>query len=186
MAASKRKSRNEDATVAAVLAYARELRDRADSATLRDPHVEPYRPSNDAARKVSQQYGPAHALQILATRARLAEVRHMEDSARADAARSKLVNHQLKVAGEREADRSRLTLGQRLDAALLGLGVLSDVSAVRLDSEPVSGGKPEGGPPRSRRDKQLDDAVFDARRATERLERELEMSRRRLLEREAA
>lgn len=186
MAASKRKSKHEDATVQAVLMYARELRGKADHAKLKDPHVELYRPSNDAARKVSQQYGPARALQILAIRARQAEVRYLEENARADTARSKLINHQLIVAGEREADLVRLTLGQRLDTALLGLGVLSDVSAARLDGDRVTGSKSESGLPSRRRDKQRDDLLFDARRAVERLERELEMSRRRLLETEAA
>lgn len=170
----------------AVLAYAAQLRERADAAKIRDPHVELYRPSNDAARKVSQQYGPERALQVLAERARRAELRYEEAETRSTAGMDRLRRLQLIVAGQRSVERERMTLGERLDLAMLGLKVVSDVSAPRLDADVVTGGKPGSGMPMSRRDKQLDDAMFDARRAVERLERELDSSRRRLVELEVA
>jgi hypothetical protein len=185
VASSKRKS-DDTPTVKAVLAYAAQLRERADAAQAHDPHCELYRPSNDAARKVSQQFGPEQALVKLAERARRSELRFEEANATADAGRDRLQRLQLVVAGERGVDRERLTLGQRLDAALLQLAVQSDVSAVQLDADPVSGGKPSGGAPKSRRDRQRDDAIFDARRAVERLEREADQTRRRLVELEVA
>lgn len=186
MASSKRKQQDDAPTVKAVLVYAAQLREAADAAKLRDPHVELYRISNDAARKVSQQYGPLQALVVLATRARRAELRYEEASRAAEAGHLRLVTHQLVGEGERRAESERLSLGQRLDVAILGLGVLSDVSAVRLDSDPVSGGKPSGGAPLSRRDRERDSALVEARRAVEALERELARSRRRLVETEVA
>jgi hypothetical protein len=185
VASSKRKS-NDTPTVKAVLVYAAQLRERADAARLRDPHIEPYRPSNDAARKVSQKLGPEAALTELAKRAWLAEQRYEEGDEVAAAGRERLVRLQLVAAGERGAERERLTLGQRLDVAMLGLKLSSDVSAVQFDADPVSGGKPSGGAPLSRRDRQLEDALYDVRRAVERLERELDGTRRRLVELEVA
>lgn len=185
MASSKRNS-DDTPTVKAVLVYAAQLRERADAAKIRDPHVELYRPSNDAARKVSQQFGPEQALVVLATRARKVELRYEEAESFSGEGRERLQRLQLVAAGERGVDRERLTLGQRLDVAMLGLKLSSEVSAVQFDADPVSGGKPSSGAPVSRRDKQLDDAMFDARRAVERLERELDGTRRRLVELEVA
>lgn len=184
MASSKRKQQDKP-SVRAVLVYAAKLRDQADVAKARDPHVELYRPSHDAARKVSQQFGPERALVVLATRARRAELRYEEAGVLADAGRERLVRLQLIVSGERDADRERLSLGERLDAAFLGLDVLSEVDAVRLDSEPVKGSRGGGGTPfRQRREVELLEG--EARLLIERAERELERSRRRLLELEAA
>lgn len=183
--ASNRKRNEDNATVKAVLAYAGQLRDRADAAQLLDPHVELYRPSNDAARKVSQQFGPAEALRVLARRAREAELRSEEANERAKQGHLRLVSHQLAAAGARDAELAQLSLGQRLDVALLGLSTTSEVSAVRLDSEPVSGSR--GGsalPFRRRREVELLEG--DAVHLVERCERELARSRRRLIETEAA
>lgn len=186
MASSRKRHDDGEITVRGVLAYAAQLRQRADTAKLKDPHVELYRPSNDAARKVSQEHGPAEALRILATRARTAELRNEEADERGHESRARLVTHQLVARGERDVERARLTLGARLDAAMQVINLVSDVSAVQFDADRVSHGGAESAAPKSRRDRQRDDAVYDVRRAVERLEREAESTRRRLLEFEVA
>lgn len=187
MASSKRKHTDADGeiTVKAVLAYAARLRDRADAAKAGDPHVELYRPSNDAARKVSQEFGPAQALEVLATRARRVELRYEEAEKFAGEGRLRLVTHQTVAQAERTVDRERLSLGQRLDVALKGLGVLSEVSAVQLDADIVSGSKGGGALPfRPRRE--VEHLQADAEHLVTKAERELERSRRRVVEQEAA
>lgn len=174
-----------EATTKAVVAYAARLRSQAVMARIKDPHVELYSPSEDTARKLSSQLGPQGALNKLAERARAAEVRYEEEEARAQEGRDRLRAVQLVVVAAEREGREQLTLGQRLDAAMLGLRMQSDVSAASVDADVVSVGRPSSGLPQSRRDRQRDDAIADAERAVERLERELDRSRRRLVERAA-
>jgi hypothetical protein len=157
----------------------------ADAALVKDPHAQLYRISNDAARKVSQSLGPEAALVELARRARVAELRVEEADALAAAGHERHVRLQLIVSGERAAEVARLSLGQRLDQALTGLGVLSEVSAARLDADVVSGSRGGGGVPfRVRRE--VESIERDVLALVERAERELARSRRRLVETEAA
>lgn len=172
-------------TVKAVLAYAQQLRDQAERYARRHPgEGDLYAPSEAAARKVSQQLGPEQALHELRVRARAREMQLEEQQARAKAARREHHVHQSAAQRVRRelAAVSSVTLGQRLDAALRGLDVLSETPAVRLDAEPVSGSKPGSGGLPMRRQRERDVLAEDAQRIVARLERELDWSRRRLVE----
>jgi hypothetical protein len=186
VAGSKHKSQDPDAiTVAAVREYARDLCHQAELARARDPFADPYAPSRDTAEKLSRQLGPAAALTELARRARSRELVAEEQGARASASRRAHQVHQLKAVGERVAESSRLSLGERLDRALAGLRMLSEAPTGRLDAEPVKGGDGAAGVPWL--DSNVAAAVReDAKRVVERAERELEGSRRRLVETEVA
>lgn len=184
MASSKRKQDGEK-TVKTVVNYAATLRERADAAKAGDPHIELYRPSNDTARKLCSQLGPDGALSKLAERARRSELRHEEEEDRAASGRERLRGLHLIASGEAAAERGRLTLGQRLDVALLGLGGLSEVPAVRLDSDVITGSGGGGGVPfRQRREVEI--LLADAEHLVAKAERELQSSRRRLVEEERA
>lgn len=180
-------------TQKAVLKYAAELRTAAEQARNGDPNADLYAPSDAAARKVCQQacnehgeeFGPAEALRILASRAYLKELEAKEAGARASAARNTHLKHRLVAAGERDAELSRMSLGARLDQALLGLKVLSEVSAVRLDGDRVKGGD-KSRMPRLNGRLERDTLLADATVVVCRVERALEQARRRMAEVERA
>lgn len=184
MASSKRKQDGEK-TVKTVVNYAATLRDRADAAKAGDPHVELYRPSSDTARKLCSQLGPDGAMSKLAERARRAELRHEEEESWAASGRERHRELHLVVAGETAAERGRLTLGQRLDVAFLGLGGLSEVSAARLDSDLITGSGGGGGVPFRQR-REVENLLADAEHLVAKAERELASSRRRVVEEERA
>lgn len=171
-----------------VLQYAEQLRDEASRARLRDPNVELYAPSKEAAsRECSKQtgihgkeLGPQKALEVLARRAFEAE-RKMDDAdALARIGRRGLVVAQSVAAGEREAVRASQSLGARLDAALLGLGLASEARTVHLDADRVTGSKAGSGIPRAR--DEHGDLQREASRMVLRVEREAERARRQLVE----
>lgn len=180
-------------TLKAVLKYAAELRQTAEQARNGDPNADLYAPSEAAARKVCQEAcnrygkeeGPAEALRVLASRARLRELEVEEAGARASQARSVHLRHRVIAAGERDAELSRMSLGARLDQALLGLKVLSEVSAVRLDGDRVKGGD-KSRMPRLNGRLERDTLLADATVVVCRVERALEQARRRMAEVERA
>lgn len=175
------------ATPKAVQVYAALLRRQAVTARVRDPHIQLYAPSADTAKKLCSQLGPAAALVELARRARVRELRFEEEEASASAGRDRLRTVQLVVLEEARVRRDELSLGQRLDAALMGVAVAPGVGSSRLDADRVSGGgHGDGGVSGSRRDREVSIAREDAVRAVERLEGLVERDRRRLVEREAA
>lgn len=183
------KPAQEAPTLRAVTKYAAELRDAAEKARALDPNVELYAPSDAAARKVNQECcnrfgdedGPAEALKVLATRARLRELEIEENGARASAARRSHLKHRLVAAGERDAELSRLSLGTRLDQALLGLRVVSEVSAVKLDGDRVKGGE-KTRLPRLNGRLERDSLLAEATVIVCRIERALDVARRRMAE----
>jgi hypothetical protein len=177
----------------AVLKYAAELRHAAEQARAGDPNMDLYAPSEAAARKVCQEAcnrygkddGPAEALRTLASRARLRELEVEESHLRASQARSVHLRHRLVASGERDAELSRMSLGARLDQALLGLRVLSEVSAVRLDGDRVKGGE-RNGLPRLIRKLERDTFVAEAEMLLRRVEQALDQAKRRMAEVERA
>jgi hypothetical protein len=176
----------EQITVKAVLVYARTLRERASRARVADPYAEPYEISDAAARKVSQQLGPEGALTEIARRSKAHELRRSEAGARASHAAVEHRAHQLAVKGEREALAAARSLGQRLDAALHGLGLLSEAPTARLDGDRVSGSQASDRVFVGRRRLERDVLVADVEHLVRRAERLLESSRRRLVEEERA
>jgi hypothetical protein len=173
-------------TVAAVVKYANTLHERAERASAADPYAQPYDVTAKTARNLCAQHGPAKALQELARRATAPELRQRDGQERAARAASEHAAHQLVAAGEREAQLAQLSLGQRLDVALVGLGVLSQTSAAPIDSDPVSGSKAGHVVLAGRRDLEVERLHEDALGLVRRLERVLESWRRRLVEEEAA
>ena len=173
-------------TVKAVVRYATTLRERAARARVADPYAEPYEPTLGHARNLCTQLGPAKALQELARRARAHELRQQEGQERAARAASELAAHQLVAAGEREAQLSQLSLGQRLDVAFIGLGVLSQTAAAQIDGDPVTSSKAGHVVLAGRRDLEVERLHDDALHLVQRIERVLESTRRRMVETEAA
>lgn len=166
-----------DITVAAVVKYARELRARRERARANDPYADPYAPSDDVARKLSQQHGPEQAIVEIARRVRAKELEAEEHTSRATESRLEHRRQRLEAAGGDQAARDRLSLGQRLDTVLRGLGVISDVPAAHL-GERVTGSKEGSGVPRLPRDRARR-LVDEAEVIVEQLEGELDRARRR-------
>jgi hypothetical protein len=173
-------------TVDAVVKYCRTLRERAARAKAADPYADPYNPTEGHARNLCTQLGPAKAREELSRRAVAHELKRRESEGRAARAASELAAHQAAAAREREAQLAQLSLGQRLDVAMLGLGVLSQTSAAPLDGDRVSGSKAGHVVLAGRRCLEHDRLCEDALHVVKRLERALDQSRRRLVEEEAA
>jgi hypothetical protein len=155
-------------TVKAVVAYAEQLRAEADRAALRDPYLDPYRPTEAAARKLAQRFthqrlreiealhvtdeerndlidqaphvGAQRALDDLKRRAAEQQHKAREDRERSDRALKRLRRHRQQDARDQAARRQGLSPGQRIDRVIRQLGVTSDVPAVRLDGDRVHGG----------------------------------------------
>lgn len=170
-----------------VLQYAAELRDRAERCRDLNVRQRMYAPSKEAAsRECSKQtalhgkeLGPQKALEVLARRAFEAE-RAIEDAeVAARESRRRLVIAQSVANGERDAVRSGLSLGQRLDAALLALGLASEARTVQLDADRVRGDK-EWSPPRT--SDAHGDLESEARALVERVEARAQRARRLLVE----
>jgi hypothetical protein len=173
-------------TVKAVLRYATTLNERAARARAADIYAQPYEVSAKTARNLCAQHGPAKALQELARRATAHELRQRDGQERAARAASEHAAHQLVAAGEREAQLAQLSLGQRLDVALIGLGTLSETSAAPLDGDRVSGSKAGHVVLAGRRSLEHERLCEDVLHLVLRVERAVESSRRRLIEEEAA
>jgi hypothetical protein len=174
-----------DISVKAVVRYAQTLRERAARARVADPYADPYEPSLGHARNLCTQHGPAEALRRLAAAARTHELRHQEGAERAARAAAELAAHQLIQAGERDAQLAQLSLGQRLDVALLGLGMLSETSAAPMDGDRISGQKPGHVVLAGRLSMERERLLADVAGLVARVERAAESGRRRLVEEEA-
>lgn len=167
---------------------ARELRERAREARLRDPNARPYELTDAAAAKVFtdcvHRYGKEDAGLMALHRIGAAMVRREEDQReeddRASRARARHMAHQAEAAGGRDVVRSRLSLGERLDRALLGLGLVSEARTVQLDADRVSGGGGGGGLPRT--GDRHGDLVAEAERLVLRAERKADSAGRLLIE----
>lgn len=174
-----------DTTVRAVVKRAAQLREQAARhADMGERDL--YSPSDNAARILCTRLGPQEALDELNRRALIRELQVHEDRQMAARGQARLLTHQQAAAVVRDRRAATLTLGQRLDEALRSLDVLSETSAVRLDSEPVKSSKPESAAVPMRRQRERDALAEDAQRIVVALERELEWSRRRPVEKEEA
>lgn len=183
---SKSNASREQATVRAVIAYAADLRGQAARHAAAHPGEGGlYSPSENAARVLCSRVGPEKALETLRVRARTRELLVEEQRVVAARARRELRVHQTAAVAAR-AQSERRTLGQRLDDVLRGLELVSDAPVARIDAEPVKSGKPDSGGVPLRRQRERDALAADAERIVVRLERELNWSRRRLVETEDA
>lgn len=176
----------EQITVKAVIRYAQTLRERASRARVADPYADPYEPSDKTARNLSGQLGPEGALTELARRATAHELRLAESGARASHAAAEHRALQLIVRGERTAHEAVLSLGVRLDAALLAVGMFSETPAARLDGDRVKGSRTADRVWTGRRRLERDSLVADAEHLVKRAERLVESTRRRMVEEERA
>jgi len=167
-------------TVAAVVAYAAKLRGVADHQTAADPYAHPYRPSEAAARKLSQRLGPDGALEHLARQALKARTVQAEQETLASRAQGRHERHRKQ--SDRDADRERqgLSLGRRLDMALASLQVISSAPVGKPTGDTVHGGERDTRPPRS--DDPGRRASQTATLAVRTVERELDLARRRQLQ----
>lgn len=182
------KSQQDAPTVRAVVKLAAELREKAQRHASAHPgERDLYAPSEKTARNVASALGPQAALVELERRALRTKLLLDAEMSEAKRARARLRTHQLAAGDVRALQRGKRTLGQRLDDVLRGLDLLSETSAVRLDSEPVKGSKADsGGPVPLRRQRERDALAEDAQRIVASLERELAWSTRRLVEEEEA
>lgn len=136
------KTTQEQPTIKAVLAYAQTLRQRGETQKLRDSWAKPYQPSEATARKLCSQHGAAEALQVLATRAALADREYREE---AEVAKFSLERHKRraqKTDREREQQRQGLTPGQRVDKALAAFSVVPAVGAAQIGWSTKGSDKP--------------------------------------------
>lgn len=127
-------------TVAAVLAEARRIVRDARARMEVDPYARPYIPSDDAARKLSQIYGPEVAIAVLREREADRRGRQVEEDERSERAERDRAVQARAARREVEARRDDLTFGQRIDRALTRLRLVQVTPAVRLDADPVSTG----------------------------------------------
>lgn len=133
-------------TVKAVLAEAQRLRERAERIRRNDPWAKPYDPSDAVARKLSQQHGPQHAIEVMNTRAADVDEEYRLQCERSERAARRHRRHLDLVESARRAKLSGLSIGQRLDRALRGLGAATSVPAAALDAPKVHGGTPDRSP----------------------------------------
>lgn len=194
-------------TVAAVVAYADQLRIRAmrvmnPDSPQHDPYARPYYPTTAAARKLCQRKarelvralgpdpsseaveqaearGPAAAKEEMAYKAARAERVYREQRERSDLSRKRSVRNQRRAARDREAQLEGLTLGARLDNALAEFAVVGAGPATQF--EPRISGSEERAGPGAPGDPAMKARIV-ARDAVAKVEDELESARRRRLE----
>ncbi len=133
-------------TAEAVAKYAAELRKRADRQILQDVYAKPYKPSEHYARKLSARLGPEEAIKYLERRAAERDAEAREAARESEYALKRLQRHHAKDA---EAKRERdlgISPGARIDRAIAKLGTMSEVPAMQIDPNPVSGGEASNDP----------------------------------------
>lgn len=193
-------------TVRAVLAYAEQLRNRAQRERDLDPYADPYSPSEGAARKVYQaalalvrrndqadriertdeeraDVAAGVALRELAARVVLQERATKEANVVSDRAEKRHARRQRQERAERQAAMAGLSLGTRLDRAVNALALLSETPAQSFSEEGViTSTKERSGPPRQALPPdRYSTLLADARHLVHRLEEELDHARRRTL-----
>jgi len=136
-------------TVAAVVVYAAKLRAAGDHLPAVDPYAHPYRPTEAAARKLSQRLGAGEAIAHLARRALLVRAERAEGDELSARAAGRHERHRRQ--GDKDADRARAarSLGRRLDMALAALETVSTAPVGRITGDTIHGGERSGDPPRS-------------------------------------
>jgi hypothetical protein len=127
-----------------------------------------------------KETGPQMALAALAYRAHKRELEIEEAEVLARDGRKRHLHVQTIAAGERAALVGNRSLGRRLDDVLWSLGALSEAKVSRLDGDVVTGSKQHSPLPFTS-DRHAR-AERDALALVERLEREAQQARRRLVE----
>lgn len=132
----------EQPTLKAVLAYAQTLHQRGESQKARDPWAKPYQPTEAAARRLNSEVGSARALEVLASRAAMADRGYREE---AEIAKHSLERHKRrtqKTDRGREQERQGMTPGQRIDRALAAFSVVPAVGAAQIGWSTKGSDKP--------------------------------------------
>jgi hypothetical protein len=190
-------------TVKAVLAYAEQLRGRAERDRLADPYADPYAPSVAAARKVYQAAAatvrrndeaaglerPAEeqnaeaatmAQAELASRVVLNERETRRQREETHRSERRHARRQRIDRANRQAAQAGLSLGTRLDRVIAGLGLLSEISCAPLDSDRITGSPDRSRPPSGPRSRdRYTHLLGDVQELVFRLEEELSQARRR-------
>lgn len=124
------------ATIKAVVAYAAKL--RGDAERNPDPWFTPYAPTEAAARKMCQRYGPDQALTRLRQSAAARRRQYDDEQGEAKRAQDRHRRQQRQGDRDRNAARQELTLGQRLDQALASASMIAAPPASPLDGDRIS------------------------------------------------
>lgn len=171
-------------TVKAVIAEARRITREEHAKAEIDPYyTKPYVPTDDVARKLSQQYGPERAIAMLAHRQAERRRRHALDEEVSEVAERRRERRARQTLRDRMAARHELSIGQRIDQALLDLQTAQSAPAARIDCEPVTdggGGKDDANPVPNLHDDTLGRAERSAIVLVRKLEGEVDAHRRRL------
>lgn len=141
--------RPQSPTIKAVLVEAQRLRDRAEAIRRNDVWAKPYSPSDATARKLSQNLGPDAAIETMRRHAADVDNEYREDQQRSERAAKRHDRHLQIVEATRRHNLAGLSVGQRLDRALRGLGAATTVPAQRLDTDRVTGSREKSQPPKA-------------------------------------
>lgn len=132
-------------TVKAVVEYAAQLRREAERETTQDPFASPYRPTEAAARGMSNRVGPEEAVLYLRRRAAM----HKRDARQhADVAAASLNKHKNRhrhIQEKRDKQRQHLSPGSRIDGAIARLSMVASTAAAQI-GQSVHGGTPDHRP----------------------------------------
>ena len=125
-------------TTAAVVAYARQLRARAEKEA--DPYYKPYAPSDEAARKMVQRHhgDASEALKTMKARAALDRREHDEKETEAKRSEDRHRRRQQQDERDKQAKLAGVTKGQRIDTVRAQATVLAAASAASTDSGRIS------------------------------------------------
>lgn len=132
-------------TVKAVVLYAAQLRLEAEREIISDPYACPYRPTEAAARKLSNRLGPEAAIDHLRKRAAMHGRKVREEQA---VAHKSLTVHKARQANHRTATqkrRDKMSPGVRIDAAVARLSVIAAPASSAI-GQSVHGGTPDHAP----------------------------------------
>lgn len=138
-----------DPTVAAVVAYAAQLRHRGQRHKTADPYSNPYMPTEAAARKLANRLGPNRALAELAARSVMHDRQERDNNQAAQHARARHHRRATEAHRHRQQQRQQQTLGQRLDTALARLTTTAAAPIANLQSDRITGGNDPNAIPRT-------------------------------------
>lgn len=168
-------------TASAVAVYAEALRTTADRRRAEDPYADGYRPSRAFAFQLAAELGPGPAIDELRRRAVAFDADRREQDTQADRARKRHDRRRRQASAELRDQRSRVSLGKRLDDVLAALLTVSEAPSQRIEEDPVSG-RPDSAPGPMWNGDRHGEARRRARELVASLEDELESARRRPLE----
>lgn len=128
-------------TVKAVVAYAAKLRRETDRKRALDPHYKGYHPTDSAARKLSQRYGPQEAIRRMAAQAVLLESAYEAQQAESAEARKRLQRAHTAELDRRRVARRRVDPLQRILDVRSALAQIPDAPAAQMGEITAGGGE---------------------------------------------